>query len=66
MPAAGYALSARAKAAHDAVVGGGDLQGVAFLDVDSTTIRFGIHGAHKIEVRSLQIFFQAVNTCTKG
>ena len=49
-----------------AVVGGGDSQGIAFHDVDSTTIRFGIHGEHKIEVRSLQLLIQAVNICTRG
>lgn len=48
------------------MVGGGDLQGVAFQDVDSTTIRFEIYCRQKIEVRLRQIFIQAVNICTKG
>lgn len=56
MPASGSALSARAQAVHDAVVGGGELQGVAFHDVDSTTIRFGMHCEQKIEVRLLQFY----------
>ena len=70
VPAAGSALSARAQAAHDAVVGGDDLQEITFLDVDSTTNRFGMHCEQKIEVRLLQFYIQfyiqAVNICTSG
>ena len=64
VPAAGSALFARAQAAHDAVVGGGDLQRVTFQNVDSTTIRFGMHCEQKIEARLRQFFLQAVNICT--
>ena len=66
VPAAGSALSARAQAAHDAVVDGDDLQEITFLDVDSTTVRFGMYCEQKIEVRLLQFYIQAVNICTSG